>query len=550
MRDMGFIYLILLLLACADISAQNDPGWQWAKQAGGTSSEAGYAIATDNNGNSYVAGYFYGTSFYGSVQLDSGGNSDIFVAKLDVQGNWIWAIQAGGASYDDAKCVAVDSSGNVYVSGYFSETATFGSIPLSSDGGREVFVAKADSDGNWLWALSAGDTNNERGLGIAVDDSGGVYLTGFFENTAYFGSLLLTSNGGSDIFVARLDEEGSWLWAINAGGTGSDVGRAISVSGNAYLDITGSFTETAQLGNTTLCSSGGKDVFVARLDTNGNWLWATKAGGSGADSANSISEDNAANLYLTGSFVGTAGFGDIPLTSNGLEDCFIAKLDGDGNWLWAVQAGGSGQDFGESVAVDNAANVYLTGTFVETACFGSHTFTCRGFVDIFAAKLDSDGNWQWAIQAGGTNYDVSQGIAVDSSACVYLTGYFWGSTVFGPISLITNGIADVFVSKLSQDGVPVSDEISPESSGLSRLYELYPNPLRKGNSASVKTHVSNPEGGSLSLYNIRGQLVSSHHLDPGTYQSSLDTRALPSGIYFYQLKTPTAKIVKKMVLLN
>ncbi|MDD4223998.1 MAG: T9SS type A sorting domain-containing protein [Candidatus Cloacimonetes bacterium] len=550
MRDIVFLFLILLLLAATNLSAQSEPEWQWAAQAGGTGSEAGSAIATGINGNSYAAGCFYGTSCFGTTQLNSSGNSDIFVAKLDQNGNWVWAIQAGGASFDEAKCITVDSSENIYISGYFSETASFGSTSLGSDGGREVFVAKADSDGNWLWAVSAGGTGNERGLGIAVDSTGGIYLTGFFEDTAYFGPLLLTSSGGNDIFVAKLDGEGDWLWAFNAGGSGSDVGRAVSVFGDACLYVTGSFTETVLFGNTTLTSSGGKDVFIGNLDTNGNWIWAKKAGGASDESAHGIAGDNAANVYLTGRFIGVIHFGDISLSSSGFEDCFIAKLDSDGNWQWAVRAGGPGQDFGEFVAVDNAANVYFTGYFEDTASFGSAWFASIGYVDIFVAKLDSDGNWQWAVQAGGTNYDFGKGIAVDGSAHIHLTGSFLGTAGFGTISLGTNGASDIFVAKLSPGGVWLNDAITPQIPGLSRLDGVYPNPLRKGDSAFVKTHVSDLEGGTLKLFDIRGQLLLSRSLQPGTQQTSLDTRRLSPGVYLYQLTTPTAQMVKKLILVN
>lgn len=501
------------------------------------------------NGNSYAAGYFYGTSCFGATQLDSSGNSDIFVAKLDACGNWVWAIQAGGVSYDEAKCVAVDSSENIYISGYYSETTSFGSISLGSEGGREVFVAKADSDGNWLWAVSAGGAGNERGLGIAVDDAGGIYLTGFFEDTACFGLFALTSSGNNDIFIARLDAEGNWLWAVKAGGPGSDVGRAVTVFGDANLYVTGSFTETAVFGNTTFASSGGKDVFVARLDANGNWLWAKKAGGASDESAHGLAAD-AAHVYLTGRFSGAAHFGVIALSSSGLEDCFIAKLDDDGYWQWADKAGGPGQDFGESIAVDNAANVYLTGYFMDTASFGPSWFTSIGYVDIYVAKLDSDGNWQWVVQAGGTNYDFGQAIAVDSSAHIRLTGNFLGTASFGAISLDTFGASDIFAAKISPGGVWLSDEISPETPGLSRLDGVYPNPLRKGDPALIQTHVADRKGGTLNLFDIRGQLLMSRSLQPGTRQSSLDTGMLVPGVYLYQLKTPSAQMVKKLILVN
>jgi hypothetical protein len=446
--------IVLLLLSCVFIFAQLNP-WLWATKAGGTSGDNGYCIAVDGSGNSYVTGGFEGTAIFGSTTLESSGSQDIFVAKLDNRGNWLWAKKAGGTDSDYGYGIAVDASGNSYVTGYFySATATFGSTTLTNNGFANIFIAKLDSSGNWLWAKNAGYSGcGTSGNGIAVDASGNIYVTGDFSGSATFGSITLTSNGDSDIFIAKLDSSGNWLWAKNAGGTDYDYGQGIAVdaSGNSY--VTGYFeSTTATFGSTTLTSSGFSDIFVAKLDSSGNWLWIKNAGGTDYYEGCGIAVDTSGNSYVIGWFEGSATFGSATLTSNGDDDIFVTKLDSSGNWLWAKKAGGTDYYEGCGIAVDASGNSYITGFFSDSATFGSTTLTSNGYCDIFIAKLDSSGNWLWAQNAGGTGSDWGHGIAVDAIGNSYVTGYFFSTAAtFGNITIYGSGTVyntDIFVVKV------------------------------------------------------------------------------------------------------
>jgi hypothetical protein len=445
--------IVLLLLSCVFIFAQLNP-WLWATKAGGMGGDLCQGIAVDASGNSYVTGGFEGTAIFGSTTLESGGSQDIFVAKLDNRGNWLWAKKAGGTDSDYGYGIAVDASGNSYVTGYFySATATFGSTTLTNNGFANIFIAKLDSSGNWLWAKNAGYSGcGTSGNGIAVDASGNIYVTGDFSGSATFGSITLTSNGDSDIFIAKLDSSGNWLWAKNAGGTDYDYGQGIAVdaSGNSY--VTGYFYDSATFGSTTLTNNGVYDIFIAKLDSSGNWLWAKNAGGSSNDSGNGIAVDASGNSYVTGYFDSNATFGYTTLTSNGDDDIFVTKLDSSGNWLWAKKAGGTDYYEGCGIAVDASGNSYITGFFSDSATFGSTTLTSNGYCDIFIAKLDSSGNWLWAQNAGGTGSDWGHGIAVDAIGNSYVTGYFFSTAAtFGNITIYGSGTVyntDIFVVKV------------------------------------------------------------------------------------------------------
>ncbi|HOL33357.1 MAG TPA: SBBP repeat-containing protein, partial [Candidatus Syntrophosphaera thermopropionivorans] len=254
--------IVLLLLSCVFIFAQLSP-WLWAQKAGGTGEDSGHSIAVDASGNSYVTGGFEGTAIFGSTTLESSGSQDIFVTKLDNRGNWLWAKKAGGTDSDYGYGIAVDASGNSYVIGcFYSATATFGSTTLTGNGYNNIFVAKLDSSGNWLWAKNAKESPYDYGHGIDVDASGNSYVTGYFYNSVTFGSTTLTSSGGADIFVAKLDSSGNWLWANNAGGTSDECGNGIAVddSGNSY--VTGYFYDSATFSSTTLTNNGVYDIFI------------------------------------------------------------------------------------------------------------------------------------------------------------------------------------------------------------------------------------------------------------------------------------------------
>ncbi len=559
MKTLKNSILCFVLLCGAAVLMAQAPQWQWAVKAEGTDENYAYSIEVDNQGNQYVIGVFRGTTTFGSHTLTTSEDDeeyDIFVAKLDADGNWLWAVQAGGLSIDHVSGIALDSAGNAYITGAFAGTANFGSHTLTVSGWRNTFVAKLDADGNWLWAVKAGGTGWDDGYAITLDAASNIYVTGGFTYTATFGSHTLTASGMRNIYVAKMDADGNWLWATQAEGSiffGN--GYSITLDGTGNMYVTGSFEGVVIFGSHTLSASGNDndyDIFVAKLDPDGNWLWAIQAGGLFSDWGYSIALDNAGNIYMTGWFAGTATFGSHTLIASGDEnDIFVAKLDANGNWLWVIQAEGEYgyNSSGSDIDIDSAGNVYVVGTFEGTATFGSNTLTAGGVRDAFVAKLNANGHWLWAIQAEGDlgSRTTGSGIDLDSAGNVYVIGSVGGTATFGNHTLTASGISDIFVAKLDIS-TPIDDDLAPQVA--SRLHDAWPNPFNKATGTLIKADIPKRSTGTLSVYNLRGQHVASYKLSSGTHEINFAGENLPAGIYFYSLQCGSFRETKKLVLLR
>ncbi len=387
-----------------------------------------------------------------------------------------WAKGMGGTDLDLGYSLALDADGNVYTIGYFRETVDFdpgpGTALLTSAGSSDIFVQKLDSLGNFCWVQQMGGDSWDVGYSLALDGSGNIYTTGFFQGTADFdpgpGGALLTSAGQLDIFIQKMDSAGNFLWAKRMGGTDRDEGRslALDAAGNVYT--TGYFRETVDFdpgpGVINLIPEGYWDIFVQKLDSSGNFRWAKAMGGPNSELATSLALDADANVYTTGRFQGVAdfdpGLGTALLTGAGSLDVFIQKMDSSGSFLWAKGMGGTGLDLGSSLAVDTAGNAYITGWFEGTADFdpgpGTALLTSAGFMDIFVQKLDNAGNLSWAKRMGGVSLDQGYGITLDGSGNLYTIGKFYGTVDFDPgpgtVSLTSVGSEDIFIQKLNSAG--------------------------------------------------------------------------------------------------
>ncbi|WP_341226701.1 SBBP repeat-containing protein [uncultured Arcticibacterium sp.] len=418
--------------------------------AGSSSEDSGNSVAVDGSGNVYIVGTFQGTASFSGATITSAGSFDVFIAKYSSSGTLQWLRSAGGISHDYAHSIALDASGNVYISGHFYDMATFGGSNISGEGGYDIFMAKYNSSGSYLWVQSAGGTSNDYCRSLAVNISGDVCVSGYFYGTANFAGSNINSEGSADIYVAKYDSNGNFLWVRSAGGTSNDYSFSTAIDGAGNVYITGRVQGTANFGGVFLGSAGSYDIYIAKYNSVGALQWLQSTGGSYTDYGYSVAVDVSGNVYLTGNYSGTTNFGFSSVTSVGGTDIFIAKYNSSGASQWVQSAGSTSSDNSLALALDGSGNAYITGSYLGTANFGSSNITSAGGTDIFIAKYNSSGNLQWVESAGGSSHDSGQSVAVDGAANVYITGYYLGTSTFGVSVITSSGDTDVFLGRICQ----------------------------------------------------------------------------------------------------
>lgn len=394
-------------------------------------------------------------------------------------GDFAWVKAMGGPKTDEVRDMVLDENGNIYITGCFWGDSDFdpgpGVFELSTIFRRDIFVLKLDSAGNFVWAVSIGGTADEESYGIALDAAGNVYTTGIFLETMDFdpgpGIFELTAQGNACAFILKMDTSGNFVWAGAFTAT-SSTSRDIAVNGEGDIHVTGRFIDHADFDpgpdifEMTTTPEGEPDIYVSKLDTDRNFVWAKALDGSRFfNDPYGITLDDTGHVYTTGRFGETVDFdpgpGVFTLSAPDMLKTYVSKLDMDGNFVWAAEFG---QGNGHAVTVDGAGNLYTLGRFTGTADFdpGPGTFELTATYPYFAAfvsKLDPEANFVWAIQLGeGGDGSVGPGgFTVDGAGNVYVTGPFHGTVDFDPgpetLELTSSGWeSDTFILKLDAFG--------------------------------------------------------------------------------------------------
>jgi len=370
-----------------------------------------------------------------------GVNVDGFVAKLSPTGTWLWARKFGGANDDMIRKVDVFADGSIAISGFFEVLMLFGgSTPsLLSVGASDAFVAKLSDSGAPVWATQVYSGTNDAIHGLEAMSDGSVAVTGKFEGGIDFGSFSLTSAGMSDVFVARTGPTGEWSTAVRAGGPDPDSGEGVVETPDGGLVVSGSFEGVLVLGSHSLTSRGFSDVFVAKLVDNGEWSWATSGGSDDYDASLAIATPGDGTVLVAGQFPGDAVFGGFAVAASGSRDIFVAKVGPLGAWIWVTAAGGTGYDSPVSIDAWSDGSAVITGHFSSApAVFGSSTISADpgppGGEDLFVAKIARYGKWSWAVGAGGNYDDGGESVAARADCTSVAVGYFKDEVSFGSIT--------------------------------------------------------------------------------------------------------------------
>ena len=417
-----------------------DPVLIYSTYLGGIGNDWGRGIAVDSEGNAYVTGETTSTDFptASPLQPAHGGIHDVFVAKLNADGSaMLYSTYLGGSGGDGGWGIAVDNEGNAYVRGVTGSTdfPTVNPLQAVYGGAYDVFIAKLNTDGSaLLYSTYLGGSGEDFGHGIVVDSEGNAYVTGVTGSSDFptANPLQATYGGEHDAFVAKLNADGSvLLYSTYLGGSGWDEGFGIAVDseGNAYVTGVTTSTDFPTSSPLQVSNSGGYDAFVAKLNTDGSALvYSTYLGGSGLDGGRGIAVDSKGTACVTG----VASPPDFPTASplqptyGGFYDAFVAKVNADGSaLLYSTYLGGSGWDESRGIVVDSAGNVHVTGYTYSTNFPTSRPLQVSngGDYDAFVAKLNTDGSaLVYSTYLGGSDHDDGLGVAVDSKGNTYVMG--------------------------------------------------------------------------------------------------------------------------------
>jgi hypothetical protein len=332
---------------------------------------------------------------FGASALTSAGAEDIFVAKFNSSGVIQYEFRLGSTGSDQGYGIVTDGTGYFYITGSYNGTINFGSTSLTSMGGSDVFVAKYNLAGTFQWAKSAGGTSAESPGAICLDASGNPIVTGiFYSSNIYFGSVMVSNIAVTNyqLFTAKYDSSGSFLWAKACGGSASEVPYSITTDLNSNVYVSGYMSSTFSFGTSTLTTNGGADIFIAKYSSTGTEVWAKNFGGSGTEDAYAVRTDENNDVYIAGD-IGSTGinFGSTVLNTTGTgRDIFIAKLTSQGNEIWATSVGGTAQEYAFAMNIDRGGSVIIAGTFASPSLsFGTSVIYPAATYDVYVAKMSA-----------------------------------------------------------------------------------------------------------------------------------------------------------------
>ena len=559
------LIVVCILLSFESAVFAQAPDWLWADKGNCTKEDKGAALAVDAAGNAYVTGSFIDSISFSSTTLYATGPygfSDMFIAKWNSSGQFQWAKSGGGLMKDEGVGIDVDKSGNIYVTGYFQDTASFETLTVISAGGEDIFLARYDSIGNLVWLKRAGGIYNDHPSskvsgGLVVDREGHVIVSGRYDDvavspppvnqTCMFDTIIMSSMGAGDGFVAKYKPDGNVMWVTGFNSSGDEVVQSVGVDTNGNIYAAGGFSSSVTAGGTSVSSfstgfmSG--NVFVAKMDSQGSFFWMNAASGNnpstgpagGSISGAWIAVDKLGNSYLTGSYMHCEmNFGQQQLPFDDQSEAFIAKYDPNGAFQWAKNVGGLSLDAGTGICTDPAGNVYVSGFFgAPLGVFGSDTLMNNGGGDIFITSFTEAGNYRWTNIAGGTSPEIGYSIRYAQNHSLYLTGFFHSNTIAFSNSTLTNsGNSDMFVGRLDvqTNKVPDREQVS---------INIFPNPNDGIFTISCPSSYS-----SVTVTDIHGKIVYSQQVQDSRVPRTILVPEVSNGVYFLHLAGERLNVTK------
>ena len=408
------------------------------------------SMVTDASGNTLIAGSYAGLLDFGGATYTAAGGVDLFAAKLDPSCAPIWSRSIGAAANERALSVTIDSQGDLLIGGDFAGTVDFGLGPETSAGAADIIVLKLDgATGATAWAGAFGSTDGDSARAIAADAQGNVLVTGDFTNTVTFGGPALVSSGASDVFVVKFSSTGAHVWSLRAGNSLSQSGSSVAADPQGNVVVSGNVQGSINFGLGSITSAGGNDIFVVKLDPAGAPLWNRGYGDENNQIGNNVAVGADGSVVLASYFEGVVNFGGGALTSPAGSNAYLAKLSGAGDHVWSKGFGSASGSQCRSVTVGATGDVTIAGTFGGSIDFGAGPWLSAGLTDGFAASFTSGGILRSAVQLGDAADQAATDARVDALGNLVVAGDFAGVVDLGGSALISAGANDMFVARLA-----------------------------------------------------------------------------------------------------
>jgi hypothetical protein len=529
MLRLGLIYLFIL--TSTPLFAQNS--LDWVQLLGGNSADYVSKIVVDQQANLYGIGHFRDSL----NQSLSRGNEDILVFKYNSSGQLIWTKQLGGIGEDLGKDIAINDNGDLFITGHYRNTLYYDNDSLVSLGNTDVFVAKLDLQGNLSWIKSIGNTGFETGTAIACDAFGNSYITGTFEDSLRIDNQSLQSYGSLNNFIIQLNPIGNLGWKNSVGTPIFDNLKDIQLDAAGNVYIAGHFRAVLSGTLGQLNSNGDQDALLLKLDINGQLLWWKNQGGSFADFGFAL-KIQAPYLYWTGVYRDSMFVNGLPLISEGEFDAFLIQADLQGNTNWIQQVGGLDDSKAFDLATTSDGRIYLAGYFEGTARWANDSFSSRTPrhvpSDAFISEYDSTGNYLSVYALQGSMSDFATGIVTIDST-FYVAGVCQDSIYFDSLlELSQASSSDIFIAKYHKSQLTNISTINTPILSC----KLYPNPSQDLTHLEFELKEISPV--QITIYSNAGQVIRNIFQENrvlGQEQITFSTAQLPNGFYYIDIQT-------------
>jgi hypothetical protein len=534
--------ILLICTALISISSISQvPNWAWANTISGStgsSEERGVSIATDLNGNVFVIGHFGSpTILLGSTTLTNTATNgrDIFIAKYNSSGAFIWAKSFGGAYDDNPTSITTDNLGNILFTGdFWSPTIAFGTTTLTnSPSYNDVFVVKLNTSGTVLWAKKAGGNSQDDCNSVKTDSSRNVIITGSYGSPTFtFGTSSLTNVGSSDVYIAKYNENGSLLWTKRIAGTSYESANDITTDSNDNIIVTGNFSSTSfSDGTNSLTNTGTGAMFLIKYSPTGSYLWSKSWSGSSLDRGAGVTTDSSNNVLLVGNYGDTTINFDGIILNCSYASSAITKYDALGSIIWAKTCS-DGKFSATSISTDTTGNVFLSGyTICPQILFGSTILNNSGSNDSMVVRYNSNGVEIFGKIVGGSYDEYGAKVVTDLNNNQYFLGSFMSMSLnFGTTTITNTGTGNnsnqIFFSKLNNSSLNVPDF------GFENNFSIYPNPIISQGNLFFKDSQTNCK---IEIFDIHGRIISTTLFSGNQY--TIERNKLVSGIYLVKVTT-------------